>query len=488
MSKKQFSTSHPKILEFFNKYPHLNFESLILNFIEISEKLSQSLNEPINNSNVSNLLQNIQLINNKISSLEDNFNNYQSLSNQNLSLKLNEFKKDYIEDLKLHLTANTSEKIQPLIEKQTTLIYEKTTNLINSYFPNNNESLKKNIDESFSKLQKSLNYDIQNFEKNTLNSSTLNSFISSLEDKISNTLSNSNQIINNSINSSEKRLDSRLELIREKTESSFQTNINLNSSVSTLVNKLENSSSKGKMSENVLINILHSIYPSAQIDYVGQEKETGDVILCRKNKPKILIENKDWNKNVGKDEVKKFLHDIDIQKICGIFLSQNFGIANKENFEINIHDGNVLIYIHQVNNDPDKIKLAVDIIDHFKHNLDEFNKDTNLDQISKEKLQLINMEFQSFTSSKLNLIKLSKEFSSKFNKQIDDFKMPILEEYLSSRYASASSQFTCEYCGFSAKNSASKSAHLRGCSVKKDMENKKSGTFINIDASVSPIN
>ena len=61
------------------------------------------------------------------------------------------------------------------------------------------------------------------------------------------------------------------------------------------------------MAENIIVNILHSIYPTGQIDYVGQTKETGDIILSRKEKPKILIENKDWGRNVSQDEVKKFI-------------------------------------------------------------------------------------------------------------------------------------------------------------------------------------
>ena len=88
-----------------------------------------------------------------------------------------------------------------------------------------------------------------------------------------------------------------------------------------------------------------------------------------------MIENKDWGKNVVQEEVKKFIHDIETQNCSGVFLSQNYGIANKENFEINIHDGNVLIYVHEANNDPEKIKLAIDIIDHFKARINDFKLD-----------------------------------------------------------------------------------------------------------------
>ena len=61
---------------------------------------------------------------------------------------------------------------------------------------------------------------------------------------------------------------------------------------------MEVSSVKVQCSENILFNILHSLYSCAQIDSVGDQKESGDIILTRKNKPTILIENKNWNKNV----------------------------------------------------------------------------------------------------------------------------------------------------------------------------------------------
>ena len=63
----------------------------------------------------------------------------------------------------------------------------------------------------------------------------------------------------------------------------------LNNSVSELLRKMENSSSKGKISENIVFNVLHSLYTCSQIDPVGTTKETGDIILTRNNKPKILI-------------------------------------------------------------------------------------------------------------------------------------------------------------------------------------------------------
>ena len=55
-----------------------------------------------------------------------------------------------------------------------------------------------------------------------------------------------------------------------------------------------------------------------------------------------------------------------------------------------------------------------------------------------------------------------------------------MEEFLSTRYASATSKYVCEYCGFVAKNAAAKSAHLRGCVTKKNKLTKNKGEVTEI--------
>jgi hypothetical protein len=61
-----------------------------------------------------------------------------------------------------------------------------------------------------------------------------------------------------------------------------------------------------------------------------------------------------------------------------------------------------------------------------------------------------------------------RDFQSKLCKMIEDVRLPSLEEHLSSRYASSSSKYTCQFCEvFQAKNQQSLSAHHRGCPKKK---------------------
>ena len=63
------------------------------------------------------------------------------------------------------------------------------------------------------------------------------------------------------------------------------------------------------------------------------------------------------------EEIDKFIRDVTKNDCSGVFLSQNTGIVGKENFQIDIHNKNILIYIHCVNYDITKINLAINTID-----------------------------------------------------------------------------------------------------------------------------
>jgi hypothetical protein len=274
--------------------------------------------------------------------------------------------------------------------------------------------------------------------------------------------------------------DNKLLNINEISKSNKEILSSQNDKLNNLLNRFENSSNKGKMSENLVLNTLKTMYPNAEIYSVGQTKETCDIMLIRNNKPKILVENKDWRRPVIQEEVKKFMRDIELQKCCGLFLSQNTTITTKDNFEINVHDGNVLVYVHCANNEPEKIKIALDIIDAFHNTLklldDDACSEENMNTISKELTDHINAEYQNFLSKKNKTIKMAKEFIQTLIKQLEEFTVPSLETYLSSKYSVSSSKFVCEFCGFIGKNQQSKSAHMRGCSENKNMKTNKKGS------------
>tara|TARA_Y100000591_G_scaffold333222_1_gene374766 strand:- start:2000 stop:3505 length:1506 start_codon:yes stop_codon:yes gene_type:complete len=472
--------TNQRIISFFKEHPNLDPETIILRFIDIMESLNDSMNSSMNNSMVIDMLDKLKQLDNKIDNVSQQVNKITDDTQTQFTLKMAEFKKEYLAEVNMVLTCNVSDKIAPLIKEQNDALFNKTNTMIKDVIPRNETVVSKSIEKMVSKFRESVDSETKALLTNSMDKDTFTKYLSEFNNNMSSIITASQGLINEAISRSEEKLENKIDNIQQISANSNHNTISLHSSVGDLLKKFENSSAKGKMSENLLMNIIETLYPAAEVESVGQTKETGDIIMLRNHKPKILIENKLWNRSVVQAEVAKFIRDIEIQGCCGIFLSQGGKITTKDNFEINIHNGNVLVYVHDVNNDPDKIKLAVDIVDHLKCKLDEIDMDCTGDNISREILDYINAEYQNFVSSKTALIKLSKEFNKKLLKQIDDLKLPSLEDYLSSKFAFASNKFVCEFCGFVGKNQQSKSAHLRGCAEKKRIEASKSGQGDNI--------
>lgn len=463
-------TSHNKsVWEFYDKHKNINFEDINVIFVQILDKLLQDATPSLTPNVASQLLDSIKSLQTQVSTISESYTKINSDMNTNFTLKFVEFKREYMEDLKVILSNNTSERVAPLIKDYNDSLLDKTRLMINEIIPKNQESLYKDIERSITTLYTSINQDTNSLLKTSINKENLDNFISTLDEKFSKTLVSSQNVFNSIITSTESRLGTRLNELKDISSTNSFSQNNLQTNVNELLKKMENSSSKGKISENILFNVLHPLYPTAQIDSVGNTKETGDIMMQRKGKPTILFENKNYEKNIGQDEVRKFLHDVERQNCSGIMLAQHFGITNKDNFEIEIHNGNVLVYLHKVEYDAEKIKAAVDIIDHFKSKLVDLEMiGGDSANINKDVLDDINKEYQLFVSNKLSHIKTIKDFNQRLLSQIDEIKIPCLEHYLSKIYASSSSsEDICEFCNYVAKNPRALTAHHRGCAQKK---------------------
>jgi hypothetical protein len=390
---------------------------------------------------------------------------------------LNEYRKEYIESLKLVLSSNNTDYVAPLIKEINNNLLDKTSIMLHEFIPKNQEFLSKDLTSQFKLFQSSILSETNKLLTSTLDKQTIELFFSN----INQTLGQSQNTLTTLISSSENRIESRIveterkmNEIKEISSVNNQSQQTLQTNVTEILKKFEKGSSKGNISEHITYNILLSLFPCAQVDHVGNEqKETGDIMLVRNNKPKILIENKDHDsKNVPKQEVEKFIRDCEIQDCCGIMLAQHKGITNKQNFEIQINNGNVLLYVHEVNFDNDKIKTAIEIVEHFKIKLDELGSNDQDCMIEKNVLDEINKEFINYVNQKSNMTKLLKDFSEKMNLSIIDLKLPSLEKYLSSRFAFSSIQTDnmCKYCEKHVPKSLSQ--HYRYCTSKKDFENK----------------
>jgi hypothetical protein len=484
------SFSNKKVFEFYQQHKSLDIESINVLFVNILEMLYEDINPALSSTLASNLLENIRTLQQQMNTMNDTITKSQSDLSTIFAMKFIEFKKEYIEDLKMILTNTTSEKIAPVIKQYNESLLDKTQLLIKELVPKNNEQLStlsghisREIETAMKELQHSLNTDTTKLLQQSVNKDSLSKFVSTLDEKFNSTLVNSQTIMNNLIAASEQRLDSRITDIRNLTTQNFAdireisttnngSQTNLQTTITELLRKMENSSSKGKISENILYNIITPLYPTAEILSVGSTKETGDIMIHRKDKPTILLENKNYDRNVTTDEVKKFLRDIDTQNCCGIMLAQHSGIANKDNYQIDYINGNIVMFIHNVEYQPERIKIAIDIIDSLKIQMSELQYDSGDTTVDKSVLEAINLEYQNFITQKMSHIKTIKDFNQRLISQIEEFNIPSLEHLLNKMFTplSTSVQETCEYCKKIFKNQRALSTHYRGCEEKKNFK------------------
>ena len=463
--------SSAKVWAFYHEHPELNFEKMNIMFTDILISIMQTTN-PENNTNITS-----QILNG-IANIQSQLTNQQVQYDKQLFLKLTEFKKEYIDDLKMILSSNIADKIAPLIKETNGSIVDKTQLLLTELVPKHNENLSKQINENIKSFCSFITDEISKtsqMDGEPLTQSSLDTFIKTIDLKFADV-----------IDMTKKMVDSNKDATLSQFSSITSSQNALLSEVKDVFKRMENSSSKGKMSENIVLNILRGLFPSAEVEYVGSQKETGDIMIHRKDKEKILVENKCYeSRQVTSDQVKKFIHDVDTQNCSGLFLSQEGGIVNKDNFEINIHNRNVLLYIHNVNYDPEIIKIAVDIIDSFKSKLDEITL-TDDYSISNDTLEEINKEYQLFVEQKLAQLKMVKDFSQKMIKSIEDVQLPSLEKMLSSRFGYTNSgKFICEKCHFVGKNRLALSVHKRTCD-KTPTEEVDDDTPMNIQLALPP--
>lgn len=455
---------------FYNSHTSINFETanlLLIDFLEAMFNKISSSDTNINSQILSFMQEHsseIQSIKSSISTLQDNIHN----NTLDVSTKLSALKKEYLEDIALIVNnniLNSNEKMSSILDKNTELIYSKTSLLFNDIIPKNNDKLHQEIQQYLKSLYDNLAQETQLLAKTNSGEKSLNEFITSFETKYASTMQSIQQPLYACLTSSEGRISSNIEQFKESFAAYAQPQTKIFDDLGDFLSKYNVSSNKGKYGEQNLHSILNSLFQSSDIRNTTGQKSSGDFIMKRLEKPTIMFENKDYKYNIDKDEISKFITDVVNQNMHGIFLSQYSGIAFKQNYQIDINKGNILVYVQNCEYSPDKIKIAVDIIDSLSVKVAELNADGDENTISSEMLDDINQEYQSFIAQKEALMGTLKDFNKKLTTQIDDIKLPVLDKYLAPKYAFVKTRvFTCDLCNnFTTSGKQSLSAHKRGC-------------------------
>ena len=95
------------------------------------------------------------------------------------------------------------------------------------------------------------------------------------------------------------------------------------------------------------------LFPTYDIQDTHSQPGRGDFILNDGNEFTMMIENKNYRRNVQKSEIDKFYRDIDNPANndikCALFISLSSGIATKNDFQFEIRNMIPIIFLHNIN-------------------------------------------------------------------------------------------------------------------------------------------
>jgi hypothetical protein len=467
------------ILSYYKENTNIDIIAINHIFIEILKTLSSNLSNTINTT-----------INSKILSIVTDIDKNIHQTKTDILLKFFETKREYIEDLKtilLNNNTNNNEKILNNIEKNNELLLSKIFTTINDIIPKTQQNTYLQIESCVKTFSSDLVKDIKKIidiiDKTNRENNVVKELTNNIDNHFNQMFSTIQQPIFNYIQSSESRTKSGIDQIKENVFLQGKLQETLKNEINEFLNKYKNSSQfKGNVAEIELHHLLMSIMPSDEIIRVSSDTATCDLKVNRKDttKPNILFESKNYtNRSVSTNEVKKFERDIQQQKIHGIFISQETPITYKDNFQIDIINGLIHIYLPNVNYDCEKIKIAIDIIDHLSFKLEGLNTENDILSISKEEIDDIAEEYKIFGIKKIQIIETIKNLNKQLIEQLEDIQLPNIKKVLT-RLGNIENDnfFKCTLCNnWLGKNKASLAAHIRNCKF----NNKNKNLIENIE-------
>jgi len=331
------------------------------------------------------------------------------------------------------------------------------------------ELIEKNMNEL-----KTLLKELNNSDKpNTSHIDSIKEYINNFEMKSSMLLQNAQQPIYSFLSSSEDRLQQSISSIKKETSLDDESRTMLKD-ISNMLSRLPDCIS----SEDALSKKLTKLYNTADIRNLACDEDKQCVLMKRFRKPTTFFQLVSQDENVNSEQITEMLACLSEQNCNGILLSSQSGFSGKKDFHIDIHNNNIIVYIHNFAKNEDKLQMAIHIVDGFISRMNEIsNVNTSGVHITQDLLEKINNEYQLFISQKTAVVDLLKENQKKVINQMDEIKFPCLDKYLSTKFSApvTTCGLKCDVCkNYSANNLKALAAHKRGCLRKHPNFNKKS--------------
>jgi hypothetical protein len=484
---EELRITNKRIINFYDKYKFINFEENNLRLIDIYENALNSVNADFNIANdvIEKIDKQEHQLNKIYKLLNDTNDNINDKINTEMSNHTTEIRK-IIEKNEDYTILKNEHTIFETLDKSNSVLLNNLRQHFDEYIPSNQTehqtqqyNILKNefnkivvsIQEEHDKLVNKLIVNDSssiNMIKNKVDTINEQQCLEKYIDDLSKIVQNIFPTISNNIHETENRLSNILNSQHDKISEYSTTQTTIFNDLNEFLNKYKKSSNKGTYGENRLCKILNSIFPSAIIENRTAQTSSGDFRLSRSGYDDILIETKNYDGNIPLSEVEKFERDCNKNNSNGLFLSQNIdsGISTKDNFQIDINNGKILIYLHSVEYNPIYIRTAIDAIDKLSILYKKHGQNNGDIIIDEKQLNIINDEYKNFITNRQIVIDTVREFETKIMQQLGVLQFPNVRQILC-RIDTSTSDNVCKICGtYSSIKLSAMSAHKRHCKKK----------------------
>jgi hypothetical protein len=218
-----------------------------------------------------------------------------------------------------------------------------------------------------------------------------------------------------------------------------------------------------------IVSYLQEKFPHSDISYYNMENNI--ILLKRLHKKNIMLQIYNDESVVTKSSILAFVQLLSETNNNGIVVSRFGEFETKSDYTIENSYGNMLIYIHNMENDGiQKLLLAVNVNDIIAQIMVHNEKNINYYCIEKNMLHDIYKEYEDFHRERQELIdSFKQDYKKKITSLQHNFKCVSLEELLSKNLMKIPKNevFKCSICNnYNAQNLKALSAHKRGCCKK----------------------
>ena len=173
---------------------------------------------------------------------------------------------------------------------------------------------------------------------------------------------------------------------QSRLEASEQRERETREALTSLVVRKSKSTTKGADGETTVIGLLNQLFPTADIEDCSGKPGMGDFTVILGDAC-MMVEVKNYKRNVAKAEVDKFLRDMQNNPgyTCGILASIDSGVSGWKDFGLASASGRPVVFLHNIGATPEKLLQAYSVFEmvHSVENLD-LNKQSVLEAVGRE--------------------------------------------------------------------------------------------------------